>query len=553
MKKVISIFLTVFLVSTNFQGWNFLKEINLFENFDLCQGLEKSFALDKVTEEGFYYKISDGKVIITGVQNRESKNVVIPDEIEGYPVTEIEVEVFYDDKTIESIKLPKYFESLSYTDAEVPARIFRECENLKSIEISEDNAKFKTVDGVLYSNDTILIYPGGKEDKSFEIPNGVKYIEEDAFYGAKNLEEIKIPDSVKQIGNYAFAGCKSLTNLVLPGGAKLQIDGGIISGCSNLESIEIQGDNEDFATQDGILYNKDKSKLIICPDGRKDDVDILDTVTRIEDFAFAGCTYIKNVQIPNSVKSIGVDAFYECNSLERITIPRSVDCIEDSAISEKSGIKEIWVYKDSYAHKYFRNDERFRLIKDDSPLSTPRIRVASNGNTSIRVSLVDRIDDADGYEIYRATSENGKYYLRKTCDSNFSYINTGLTTGKTYYYKVRAYKVVNGKRVYGKFSYIVPATPKLQAPTINVKSGTKKVTVSWNKVSGAYGYKVYRATSKNGTYYLKKTVTSGSTTSYTNTGLTKGKTYYYKVKAYRVVDGKRVYSDYSSVKYIKCK
>ena len=90
-------------------------------------------------------------------------------------------------------------------------------------------------------------------------------------------------------------------------------------------------------------------------------------------------------------------------------------------------------------------------------------------------------------------------------------------------------------------------------PSIKLSTGSKKIKVSWNKISGSTGYEVYRATSKSGKYSKIKTVTKGSTLSYTNIKLSKGKTYYYKVKAYKTVDGKKVYSSYSSVKYAKAK
>ena len=82
--------------------------------------------------------------------------------------------------------------------------------------------------------------------------------------------------------------------------------------------------------------------------------------------------------------------------------------------------------------------------------------------------------------------------------------------------------------------------------------GDKRVYVKWNKIAGATNYKVYRATSKNGTYTLKRTVSS-STTSYTNTDVSRKKGYYYKVRSYRVINGKKVYSSFSDKKYIKTK
>ena len=73
------------------------------------------------------------------------------------------------------------------------------------------------------------------------------------------------------------------------------------------------------------------------------------------------------------------------------------------------------------------------------------------------------------------------------------------------------------------------------------------------KISNAQGYVVYRATSKNGKYKAVSTIKKGSTVSYTNKKLTSKKTYYYKVRAYRVVNGKKVYSGYSKVKGVKIK
>ena len=87
----------------------------------------------------------------------------------------------------------------------------------------------------------------------------------------------------------------------------------------------------------------------------------------------------------------------------------------------------------------------------------------------------------------------------------------------------------------------------------NAAAGKKQANVKWKKISNAQGYVVYRATSKNGKYKAVSTIKKGSTVSYTNKKLTSKKTYYYKVRAYRVVNGKKVYSGYSKVKGVKIK
>ncbi|MGJ7920825.1 Ig-like domain-containing protein [Neobacillus sp. LXY-4] len=177
------------------------------------------------------------------------------------------------------------------------------------------------------------------------------------------------------------------------------------------------------------------------------------------------------------------------------------------------------------------------------------IKAASSGYNKIKVSWFS-VPEASGYEIYRSTSSSTTYSKVGTVTSGgtLSFTNSGVITGKTYYYKVRAYRTINGTKVYSPYTkYIsgkaIPGTPVIiSAKKIN----TYSMTLSWSKIDGATGYKVYRSTSKTGTYSLVGTVTSGSTTSFTNKSMKAG-TYYYKVVAYRVVDGKYVYGNYSTV------
>ena len=141
---------------------------------------------------------------------------------------------------------------------------------------------------------------------------------------------------------------------------------------------------------------------------------------------------------------------------------------------------------------------------------------------------------ASGYEVYRSTQgKNGEYKKIKTTTST-TIKRTGLTTNKTCYYKVRAYKKdSNGKKTYTKFTEAKPGTPRLSTPAITVVSGKDGVRMTWEQIRGASGYELYRATSKNGEYSLVKRLTG---TSYTDKSTTTNKAYYYKVRAYRTID-----------------
>jgi len=161
-----------------------------------------------------------------------------------------------------------------------------------------------------------------------------------------------------------------------------------------------------------------------------------------------------------------------------------------------------------------------------------------------------------GYEVYMATSKNGKYKKVATITKSktTTYKKTKLSAGKTYYFKVKAYKTISGKKKYGSYSSVLTTTTKTKTPSISkVTAGKKKATVKWKKVTGATGYEVYMATSKNGKYTKIGTTTKNNKVSYTKTKLKSKKKYYFKVRTYRTVEGKKVYSSYSTVKSVKVK
>ncbi|TWT03662.1 S8 family serine peptidase [Planomicrobium sp. CPCC 101079] len=217
--------------------------------------------------------------------------------------------------------------------------------------------------------------------------------------------------------------------------------------------------------------------------------------------------------------------------------------------------------------KYYYKVRAFRLVngkryygpysiiasaKPTVSLASVKAETAGYNTNKINWSLVR---GASGYALYQATSQNGVYSNIKTSGNTsiFSYIRAGLLAGKTYYYKARAYRTVNGKEYFDPYSSFAYATPALEKPSeISVaKAGNASLRASWNKVREAEGYELYRATSKAGKYTKIKTITSGYTTSYTNKGMAGGKTYYYKVRAYRILKGKKIYSSFTAVDFYK--
>ena len=152
------------------------------------------------------------------------------------------------------------------------------------------------------------------------------------------------------------------------------------------------------------------------------------------------------------------------------------------------------------------------------------------------------VDGADKYWVYRSTDgKNFKYYdsTKKT-----SYTNNSTEIGTTYYYKVKAVAVVDGKNYASDFSITKSIQRKPAAPTVSINRSNGKPKLSWKAVPGAKKYWIYRSTDgKNFKYWDSTTMTS-----YTNSGAASGTKYYYRVKAVAVVNGKNVVSANSSTK-----
>lgn len=189
---------------------------------------------------------------------------------------------------------------------------------------------------------------------------------------------------------------------------------------------------------------------------------------------------------------------------------------------------------------------------DATSLGKTKIATAvSNNYKSIRITW-NKVSGANGYRICRSTTKNGKYTCIGTTKKNsaVSFLDKTAVTGQVYYYKVRAYRNVEGEKVYGASSAAAKAKAVPGTPTLTVGSTGKTAVLEWTKVKGADGYQVYRSTSKNGKFTRVKTTKD---TGFTNEKLATGKNFYYKVRAYKVVDGKKVYSSFSTVKKITIK
>ena len=357
--------------------------------------------------------------------------------------------------------------------------------------------------------------------KRVVIQQGVRAIGDYAFAYCVSLTSVAIPDSVTSIGGGAFSGCAALTSVTIPEGVT-SIGDGAFSGCTSLTSVAIPS-----------------------------------SVTEIDGSAFSGCTELTSITIPSSVTSIGWSAFENCTALTFMTIPESVtyisgevfsNCVRLARVTIPKSVTEIsskaFYYCDSLTDVYYAgtaadwakisisegNEDLLAaaLHCKPTPLTAPSVTGGndSQGRPTLKWNAVT---GAAKYEVYRSYSQNGNYSKYSTQTST-GYTNSSyLTSGSTYYYKVRA---LDANGTAGPWSDVVAVTCRLGLTAPSVTGGNDsqgRPTLKWDKVAGAAKYEVYRARSRSGEYIKYSTVTG---TSYTNISyIENGNTYYYKVRA----------------------
>ena len=166
--------------------------------------------------------------------------------------------------------------------------------------------------------------------KTIEIPDSVTSIGEETFAYCSNLVSVNLPNSLTRIKQNAFCNCKSLDNIIIPDSMTC-IETWVFSGCSNLTRIDLP--TSITSIEHGAFCHCVSLKSIIIPDG----------VTMIESCTFENCKQLSSVSLPGNLKEIGYAAFIRCSSLERIAIPESVTSIAGEAFSECTKLQDFTI------------------------------------------------------------------------------------------------------------------------------------------------------------------------------------------------------------------
>lgn len=203
---------------------------------------------------------------------------------------------------------------------------FSGCNKLATITVSTKNNYFSTSDGILYNkNKTALVqYVNGKSNTTFSIPSSVTEIQGHSVQACTKLENVIIPNSVNSIGSFAFNGCWKLGPSINIPESVSTIAPNAFGSCISLTDIYVSNDNQYYTSSDGILYNKNMTKIVQYPAGKNDtSYYIPNSVTTIEQYAFDGCSSLEYIGFSNSITNIGTGAF-RSSGLVSIEIPSSL-------------------------------------------------------------------------------------------------------------------------------------------------------------------------------------------------------------------------------------
>ncbi len=211
--------------------------------------------------------------------------------------------------------------------------------------------------------------------ESVIIPSSVNSIGSCAFSNS-SIRSIALPSSVNNIGEWSFRYCFELTDFFVPA-TLTQIDFAALYGCYYMQNINVDDNNPNYSSINGVLFNKLGDTLITCPGGKQGNYLITSNVNYISDLAFCyvnlseidveannpkysslnGILYNKimdtliacvtqktgSVNIPNSVTNIFSNAFFQCNLLNSIIIPSTVNSIGDFAFAYCDGLTTIQI------------------------------------------------------------------------------------------------------------------------------------------------------------------------------------------------------------------
>ena len=173
------------------------------------------------------------------------------------------------------------------------------------------------------------------------LPNSLTTIGIRAFQNCSGVTSLTIPESVKSIGASAFYGCTGLTSVTLPASVT-SVGSGAFGNCTALTSIGVTSGNTAYVSTNGVLFSKNKDKLICYPAGKTGtSYSVPSTVTALDGYAFDHCSKLTSIMLPSGLTVVGSDAFYYCTGLTSLTIPEGVSSLGDYSCSNCTALQTV--------------------------------------------------------------------------------------------------------------------------------------------------------------------------------------------------------------------
>ena len=362
--------------------------------------------------------------------------------------------------------------------------------------------------------------------KKVTIPNSVTEIDDYAFSGCENLSSLTLSNKLESIGYATFRYCKSLTSITLPNSLKY-LDWYLFSGCTSLktvsigsslqecynqgsygfifedctalESITVSSSNNNYSSANGIMYDKKKTEILVYPQAKKDTTyTVPSTINTLYGVSTNNNPYLKTITIPASVTDIRDHA---------------VGYIEDGWDYNKVSGLTIKGYKGTAAERYARNNDfnfvQLQIVPTSVALNKTTLTLDTGKTSNLKAT------------VYPSNASNKKCTWRSSNTSVATVDGNGKVTAKASGTATITVKTSNGKTATCKVTVNLPA-PQITGLS-NITGGIK---ISWNKVDGAYGYRLYYKPASGGWKRFKDT----TATSFTDSGVVPNKTETYTIR-----------------------
>nr|WP_304007296.1 leucine-rich repeat protein [Ruminococcus bromii] len=429
---------------------------------------------------------------------------------------------------------------------------FENCYNIKSVTFSENlntiaDSAFKgcsSIENLSFNKNLREIGNNAFEEcssvKNVTFNDSLNTIGESAFANCSSVEKVDLPESVSSLGTYAFAGCEGVKSVTLS--SKLNyVNDGVFSGCNSLESVYLP----DNISEIGANSFADCTNLENIRFGKN--------LIHIDSYAFSGCSSLKSIEFPAGLQYIWSNAFIDCTNLSSVKLNSGLKQISDYAFYNCLNLKKVRIpSSDTYLCDYslgyygkndnnykipdfvivgdinscaqrYANNNGFKFEEYKVNLSTPQITSLKNTTGGVKLQW-NKVDGAYGYRLYYRPASGGWKRFKDTTATSFT--DSSVVPNKTETYTIRCLdkdgNTISGFNSNGWSIKYVPVAPTISKLDIT----TGGIKLSWNKIAGVYGYRLYYKPASGGWKRFKDT----TATSFTDSGVVPNKTETYTIR-----------------------